>query len=196
MATGSGSIYLPDVRGTGSGSVTVIVQPLAQASVTRYRAVISAPSLADYELPMSNFEMRLRQSPLQCYLSVTVPGILDHASAIDARADGELAVYQVLDGVETELLKTNVHSIRQDLGGSRRSGAVVGYKQKTFANPVTRALFDPTYKSVIDGQVRYRLQPRNINPGDAAYIDGGYVEVEKIVWYVSPVRAQMEISSG
>ena len=194
--TGTAAAAFSAFAASASGSFGSVVIPSQTASVVHYKAILSADSETDYEIPISSFELRLRDSPLQCYLSVVVPSILTYINEIEARSDGELSIYQTLDGADTELLAANVDEIRQYQGGRSRSGSIAAYKQITFSPAVTRSLVGSTYRAVSEGVTRHRLLPRHVNPGDTAVVGSDTIVVSSVTWSVAPGRALMEIAGA
>jgi hypothetical protein len=194
--TGTAAASFGSLFASASGSFGSVIIPPQVASVVHYKALLSADGESDYEIPISSFELRLRESPLQCYLSVIVPAILNYIDEISSRIDGELSIYQVLDGADTELLTANIEDIRQFQGGRSRSGAISAYKQITYGPATTRELSGSSYRAVSDGVTRHRLLPRNIYPGDTAVIGGDTIVVDSVTWSVSPVRSTMEIAGS
>ena len=163
---------------------------------TTYECVISDVGFADYTIPISSFQMRLRNSPKQCYLSVIVPAVLDHAQAIADRIDGTITLTRTDDGVETELLDANISEFRQFLGANSRTGEITAYKQITFSSPATRDFPSAYYKGTSGTVTRYRMSPQPANPGDTLNIGGDSFEPTEIYWSANPTRSTMEVANG
>lgn len=162
------------------------IPELVLGTVVNYTCTISAPTFSDLVVPISSFQMTLRQSPLQCYLNVVIPKILDYAEDISDRASGEVSVAQVVDGVSTTLLTANLSTIRTDQGATNRSGTLTSYKQITFPATSSVTLFGASYKSTTNGTRRYRCLPHpDIKPMDNANINGETFTVENIQWQVT-----------
>lgn len=162
------------------------IPELALGTVVTYTCTIAAPTFTDLVVPISSFQMTLRQSPLQCYLNVVIPKILDYAEDISDRAAGTVTIAQVVDGVSTDLLEANISTIRTDQGATSRSGTITSYKQITFPAASSVALFGASYKSTTDGTRRYRCLPHpDIKPMDDANINGETFTVENIQWQVT-----------
>lgn len=163
---------------------------------TTYICVLSETGFVDYTLPISSFQMRLRHSPKQCYLSVVIPGVLEHAQAISDRIDGTIALTQVTDGVETVLLDANVSAFRQYLSATDRTGEITAYKQITFSSPAQITISSPLYKSADGTVTRYRIPPRQVHPGDTITIAGDAFVPTEIYRNADPSRGVLELKNG
>jgi len=169
-----------------------IVSSPSSAGSVKYQAVLSASGLDDYTIPLTSFSMRLRQSPLSCYLSAVVPSILSYADEINARIDGELEIFWVDDNESTSLIKANVQELRLDLGPTNRSGAIYCTNLQTYSTPQILNV-TPLFYSTSDGTQRYRLPVFPTFPEDVLYIDGEFLVVENVAMYVSNQRSLLEV---
>lgn len=163
-----------------------------------YRCTLSEVAFTDEIVPISSFQMRLRQSPLQCYLSVVVPDILSYADIIADRQDGEITLAQILDGLQTDLLTANISAVRIQVGARNRTGTIVGYKQITFPGTGSTTIALPEYRAVDGGEYRFRARPEaSLKPVDDAVVTGWEtVEVGEISWNVNATRSVMEFVSA
>ena len=156
-----------------------------------YNCVFADAGFSDLVVPIRSFQMRLRQSTSQCYLSVVFPNVLQYASALEDRIDGTVTLTHIDtsdSGVETatELLEANIYSFREDEGHSSASGTVVGYKQITFSDTSTIELSGAIYRNQEGGARRYRSQPHpGLKPQHHAFINGDTLQVEEVIWTVS-----------
>lgn len=184
-------------RDIGLGwDLEVAIAAPGQTDIITYRVTLAADGYSDYDLPVSSFQARLLQSPSQCYLSVVVPELAAHASAISDRSAGTLALFQGRDSVETEVLTADVDAFRQYSGGRSSKGEITAYKQIAYSDVKARIFTGATYYAVGDGVTRYRIPPAPIFPGDIAIISGDVLTVSQISWSVSVTRSQMEISNA
>jgi len=167
-------------------------------SAVTYTCTLSADGLADLVVPISSFQMRLRQSPLQCYLSAVVPGALTYADGIAARASGEITITQDDGGSETEILTANINAVRYQYGASNRAVTIVGYKQITFPATGSTTIAQPEYRALDAGTYRFRARPEaDLKPGDEAVITGWEtVIVGEISWSVGGARSVMEFDAS
>jgi len=171
--------------------------------VITYTCTISDATYSDLVIPITSFQLRLRQSPKQCYVSVQIPSILDYASDINDRIDGEITVTQVYQATpaatatETDVITANVDSFRVFLGPLNRSGQVVGYKQITFPGTGSVAIEEPQYRAFDGTTYRFRSAPSpDLKPGDEAVVSGWEtITVEEIVWTISQTSKIMEFSA-
>lgn len=157
----------------------------------RYACTLSEVALDDLILPISSFQMRLRQSPKQCYLNVVVPAILDFTSDIADRADGTIKISHIETddfGNETitDLLTANISDIYEDIGARQRTGSIVGYKQITFSDTTTLVIPEARYVNRSNGVRRFRATPHpDLKPLRSATVDLETIEVDEVVWTVS-----------
>lgn len=156
-----------------------------------YKCVFADDGFSDLLVPISSFQLRLRQSTRQCYLSVVIPNILQYVSDIEDRLDGVITLSRIelTDAGEetiTELLEANIYSLREDEGPSSNSGTVVGYKQITFSDTSTIEVGGVSYRNQFEGSRRYRATPHpGLKPQHNAFIHGDTFQVEEVIWTVS-----------
>lgn len=158
----------------------------------RYRCELSDTAPGAYTVPIRSFQLRYRQSPRQCYLSVVVPSGLTYGDEIVLRKGGTVAVYEVADDdSETELLVANIDSISVDEGSVNRAITIVGYKQTTFPGTGSYEMEAVTYASTD----RVRGKPvRDLRPQDDLTAHGDTFTAEEIVWTVNSSGRTMEVS--
>ena len=168
----------------------------------RYYMVIEGAldGLEDVTIPMSSFQSR-RRSGEQTYLSVVIP-TYDYADEITDRPNGDMVVYQGYESdgdikLVTEIIRTDIETIKVDIGTSSQSVTLTGYKQKTFESQ-TIPLSNIVYKSINDGKRRFRLAKPYVflNPGDVVQIDDEEMIVDTMSYAISPSSQQLEIQEA
>lgn len=160
-----------------------------------YRATLIDPPQVDYDIPISSFQMRLRQSPDDCYLSVNCPDLQNHGSEIIARINGQLALFFNDEIQETELVTVNIDSFSAIRSPNSDKGEITGYRQITFSSPQvinTRV----HYQSDREGVLRVRIPPVPVSPGDTVNYNFGSIVPTLISWFASMTRTQVELSNG
>lgn len=180
------------------GGAVVAATPLpAVREVATYKAILTgAPdSLTDLEIPISSFNARLR-SARNSFLSLVAPNCAVLVDAIEARPNGELVVYQTLNGSDTELARANFQDIRLDKGPTAGTTATLsGYKQKTYDTPGNYSITTESYYSRSGGKSRARCQLlKDITPADTVTVSGVSFVVDTVVLIGSPRRVYMEIA--
>jgi len=158
----------------------------------RYRCEIADTVPGAYTIPIRSFQLRFRQSPRQCYVSVVVPSGLTYGDEIVSRKAGTVALYEVADdNSETELLTANIDSISVDEGAVNRSIAIVGYKQVTWPGTGDHSM--PYVSYAATDRVR-GLPVRDLRPQDTVTANGETFTAEEVVWTVNSTGRMMEVS--
>ena len=170
---------------------------------TRFYCVLTGTqnNLDNLNLSISSFQSRRRQSE-PTFLSVVVPTV-ELIEDIYARSDGNIEIYQgyILNGellLSEKIIETSFDSLRYDQGGKNQTITLSGYGTRTFsAKTVDLSSYNPTYKAISDGKIRYRFAKAHVflNPGDTAIINDDEFEVQLITYYVTAISQQIEISS-
>ncbi len=98
-----------------------------------------------------------------------------------------------VSGVDTKretVIQVDLEDIRLDEGTSSKSITLTGHKQKTYSNK-SITLYNPTYKNLLNGAIRYRFADPNIYlwPGDT-------VTVGTDVFVVNNISYNVGISAG
>ena len=154
----------------------------------------------DVEIPIKSFQARLRSGD-PTYLQIVIPG-MDYATQINARQNGvmEVDLAYLIDDEYTNretIIRANLEDIRTDKGTINQSISLTGHKQTTFVKK-SITLEGVTYKSTLNGNVRYRLAQPNVylNPGDSVTIDSDTFDANVISYFVSARKTTMEIAEA
>jgi hypothetical protein len=163
--------------------------------------LLRADGLADYELPVSSINLRLRNVKAS-YVRVTVPNPTDHTDAILARTSGRMHIYSgwlTDDGARhlEELIYANVQNVYFNQGSSNVL-ILAGTRYMTRSNPRAAA---------IDGVSQIRRTPAGrvavtapldffVQPGDVASGGGESFTVDYMGCAILPPNAWMEIEGA
>lgn len=174
--------------------------PVVEYSQTKpsrfFARLTGAPDgLSDLYIPISSFSARIR-SARDSYLSVVAPAAESLISDIELRPNGDLAVIEDVEGVETEVLSVNFDSTRIDKGP--RSGTTLnlsGNKQYTFSNETRWSIENHSYYSRSNNRSRVRVKAGSeIKPADIIITEGIEFVVDTLTFVGSSNRAYMEIA--
>lgn len=154
----------------------------------------------DLWLPISSCTAR-RRSGEPSYLSVVVPAAVSMEAEISARSGGELIIYkgiQFPDGSRNleEIAAANFDYLRIDQGGKNQSGTLVGYRQKTYSNPVDRKITEVSYRAVTtEGKTRLRGAVNLfVDPGDTCVYGDISFTINLITYTITPRMSIMEVA--
>jgi len=196
LSTGTGAGTLPTLTSSGTGTFTQVALAAPADGVTTYSAVLSADGYADYSVPISNAQLRLRQSPSQCYVSVTIPSITTYIDAILDRSDGEITLSATHNGVTTELITANLDRISTYYSARSATAIVTAYKQVTWSSPQTRTLSGIAYEQSDQSTNRIRASMTLAFPGDAFLFDGRTFVADAVSILLRPTGPQLEMEGA
>jgi hypothetical protein len=192
----SGGTATPLIESTPPPVLTPLTAPPRAAT---YKAILTgAPdSTIDLVLAVSSFSARLRNAA-ESYLQIVVPNARNIAEAIAARPAGELVVFQVIEGTETELARSNFGDMRADEGP--RSGFTVtlsGHKYTTFSAADGHEIQKITYYSKSAGKSRIRCSIiAGVEPADTIDANGVQFIAGAVFLTGSTNLAYMEVSEA
>lgn len=160
----------------------------------------SANGLDDYELPCSSLSA-VRRNGEPSYLGAVIPNIAAHQAEITARQNGDINIYKGYEDQDGNrnlelIISVNFHYLMFSKGANSQSGTMVGYRQRTYSNPVSRTVsgvsfhgFSSTGTTSLKSDVDLFL-----NPGDICTYDGSSFTIDWIRYTISPRLAYMEIA--
>lgn len=128
-----------------------------------YRCILTGvdDGLADIVLPMSSFQMRLRDGD-PSYLSCVIPDSGTYEPYITARTNGDIVIqkgYVFSDGTEQmeEIARVNYESIQVNRGANNDSLILTGYKTVTSSAVADRTISGVSFYALqADGKRRVR----------------------------------------
>lgn len=128
-----------------------------------YRCILTGvdDGLADVVLPMSSFQMRLRDGD-PSYLSCVIPDSVTYEPYITARTNGDIVIqkgYVFSDGTEQmeEIARVNYESIQVNRGANNDSLILTGYKTVTSSAVADRTISGVSFYALqADGKRRVR----------------------------------------
>ena len=157
-----------------------------------------ADGTTDIEIPITSFQARKRTGEAT-YLSVIIRGFETYASAVAARANGEMIVemnyeYDGQSSIRQEILRADLEDIKLYEGANNRSIGLTGHKIQTFANRSV-TLENPTYKATVEGKRTFRFAKCDpyLNPGDTLVVGADSMTVDYITYIVSSSYKSIEV---
>ena len=163
-------------------------------------------TLDDVELPISSFQLRLRESD-NSYFNAVVPNAPAYAGLVAAHPGGQLRVYQGYlyeDGTEDLVLiaQAKLQNVVDSRGAWNRTLTLTGYGKAPAPGPDVETS-SVSYTRVSDGVTNWRCEPLpQLAPGGALInrATGERIVASLITWYVSinggVPSVQMEVSTG
>jgi len=196
VTTGTGNGVLSVLAGAATGTATLPEQTIdpTPESTRLYQIYFAGDGLDDLYLPCSSLEMRLRPSPLQTYVQVTVPDPFDYTDELADRE--EVVVQQYKDGSMTEMVRANISAMRIYQGPNSASAVITAYKQKTWINPSVRAMSDILYSENDGTTYRYRLPVGEAYPDDSFIVGDQVLLVDLVTVSLSPTRFTLEVAGS
>ena len=153
----------------------------------------------DAILPIRSFQVRHRRATAS-YYQVVIPS-LDYIDAIDDRPNGQIVIWADTDGIEEELMRGALGSVRADRGPNNQAITISGNASRAQTPRATYRVTRVLYQySTFDGEQRLRIEPRaGIRPGDTIQFDGSFFTAGVVTWSVSVsetgLSAQMEVDT-
>ena len=158
-------------------SPRVIQTPILVSTETVYVCFLENDSFPRIEIPISNFQARLRAN-LVSFLTVTIPNVLPILTDINDRLDqGTLSVFErtILPEsfIDDLIISVLVGSVRQDQGVRANTLTLSGNSVFTVDAPIMRQLENVSQFSSFNGLRRVRADiDQHLRPGDTVEANG------------------------
>lgn len=172
-------------------------QDISPIKVQTYNARLTgdANATTDLELKITSFNGRKR-SGRDSYLSVVLSDNGNLEADIITRADGDIVIFVVIAGEETELLRVNYSDVRIDRGPTSKALTLSGTKQTTNADPKTVELVNAIYfrNQLASSSVRFPIM-LGVEPADTLTFEGVDYLIDTISYSVAVGQAFMELKT-
>jgi len=177
-----------------------IIRELVDMPVnTVYIATLKNAYNDEIEIPISNFQLRLRANG-NSFLSITIPNLATLFTVISDRLDGgTLTVFEgdvLQDGtiVRDQIVNVQVNTFRQDQGARANTGTLSGNSTLVIESVITRLITNAVSISRNQGRRRIRAPiDRHLKPGDTVDTVGEQFVVGAISMNFSQASQFMDV---
>lgn len=153
----------------------------------------------DIEIPIKSFQAR-KKSGFPTFLQIVIPG-LDYIYEINSRAtNGQLIIdvgYEINEEIlhRTTIIEADLEDVFEYDGAESKSITLLGYSTQTHNNHTIK-MSSPSYRSTINGFMRYRFPNPNVyvKPGDTVIVGDDTLKVDVISYFIGAKTSVMELS--